>query len=116
MFGLKKLFGNIQRLGSKRNFANLARIGKKISHETTRQLGGIAKIAGNVSSATGSVPPIQMFADAVGSAARAGQTGIEIGKDLGARDLRSAKGRTGQLSRELAQTGASLAGAGLFIA
>jgi len=116
MFGLKKLFGNIQRLGSKRNIANFARIGKKFSHETTRQLGGIAKIAGAVSSATGSVPPLKMFADAVGSAARAGQTGIEIGKDLGAGDNRRARSRVPNLTRQVAQTGASMAGASMFIA
>jgi len=114
MFGLKKLFSNIQRLGSKRSFAY--KIGQKLSHEATRQLGNLANVAGAVSAVSGGVPPLKMFADAVGSGARAGQTGIEIGKDLGARDAGKARSRIPNLTRQVAQTGASMAGASMFIA
>jgi hypothetical protein len=114
MFGLKKLFSNIQRLGSKRSFAY--KIGQKLSHEATRQLGNLANVAGAVSAVSGGNVPLKLFADAVGSGARAGQTGIEIGKDLGAGDNRKASSRIPNLTRQVAQTGASMAGASMFIA
>mgnify|MGYP003667725162 CR=1 FL=1 len=115
MFGLKKLFGNIQRLGSKRNMANLARIGKKLSHEATRQLTNVAKVAGEVSAKSGGVVPLKLFADAVGGGARTAITGIEIGKDIGAKDFRKAKSRVPELSREATQTAANLEAAAMFV-
>jgi len=119
VFGFKKFFNDaIHRIGSKRNFANLTRIGKKLSHEATRQLGNVAKISGVVSKVAGDtgVVPLKLFADAVQSGARTGITGIEIGKDLGAKDTRTATGRVPELRRQLTSTGSSLAGAAMFVA
>ncbi len=119
VFGFKKFFNDaILRLGSKRSRANFARLGRKFSHEATRQLGNVAKISGVVSKVAGeaNVVPLKLFADAVGSGAKAGMTGIEIGKDLGAKDTRTATGRVPELRRQLTSTGSSLAGAAMFVA
>ena len=118
VFGFKKFFNDaIHRIGSKRNFANLARIGKKLSHEATRQLGNVAKISGVVSKVAGDtgVVPLKLFADAVQSGARTGITGIEIGKDLGARDIRKAKSRAPELLKDAALTSANLEAAAMFL-
>ena len=113
MFGFKKLFSSIQRLGSKRSFAY--KLGQKLSHEATKQLGNVANVAGAVSAVSGGVPPLKMFADAVGSGARTAITGIEIGKDIGAKDGRRARSRIPELSREAAKTAINLEGAAMFV-